>query len=171
MPLKHPTEIPKIPKTRNKKAEVAIAAIPTKKPDKIEYVCKAFFYYDTVNKKQFVSFTIETVMELKVFSYEVTVEVLKKKDGIYLVIMGLAAKTNYAPQVQPARKDNYFENLVGDVTVNVVKQDGSINSAIYNINFLEKKIMLVKEFLPEKENNRKFCNFIVAEEENSFKES
>ncbi|HPN39086.1 MAG TPA: hypothetical protein PL041_11850 [Melioribacteraceae bacterium] len=170
MPLKQPIEIPKIPKTRNKKAEAAIEAIPAKKPDKPEYTCKAFFYYDSMLKKQYVSFTIETVLELKVFSYEISIDVVRKKDIIYLVIMGLSAKTNYAPQVQPARKDNYFEDLIGDITVNVVKQDGSINSAVYNINFLEKKITLLKEFMPEKENNRRFCNFYIAPEENTFKE-
>jgi len=170
MPLKQPLNIPKIPKTRNKKAEAAIAAIPVKKPDKLEYICKAFFHYDSIYKKQYVSFTVETVLELKVFSYEISVDVIRKKDDIYLVIMGLSAKTNYAPQVQPARKDNYFEDLIGDITVNVVKQDGSINSAVYNINYLEKKITLVNEFMPEKENNRHFCSFFVATEENSFKE-
>jgi len=170
MPLKHPIEIPKIPKTRNKKAEAAIAAIPSKKPDKLEYVCKAFFHYDTVNKKQYVSFSIETVLELRVFSYEISVDIVRKKDEIYLVIMGLSAKANYAPQVQPARKDNFFDDIIGDITVNVVKQDGSINSAVFNVNFVEKKITLVREFMPEKENNRRFCSFYIATEENSFKE-
>jgi len=85
--------------------------------------------------------------------------------------MGLQAKPNYAPRVQPARKDTLFEELIGDVTVNVVKQDGSINSAIYNFNSVEKKIALVKEFMPEKENNRLFCKFKVSEEEFSFSDN
>jgi hypothetical protein len=109
-------------------------------------------------------------LELRVFSYEISVDIVRKKDEIYLVIMGLSAKTNYAPQVQPARKDNFFDDIIGDITVNVVKQDGSINSAVFNVNFVEKKITLVKEFMPEKENNRRFCSFYIAKEENSFKE-
>ncbi len=168
MPLKHPGSIPKIPKTRNKKAQAAINAIPQKKPDKLEYVCKAFFYYDEVIQKQYISLTVETIVEFTAFSYELSVEVVKEKDQIYLVLMGLFAKPNYAPQVQPASKDSLFDDLIGKKTINVVKQDGSINSAVYDFNLIEKKITLVDEFLPEKENNRLFCKFAVAVEEYSF---
>ncbi len=168
MPLKRPDSIPKIPKTRNKKAQAAIDAIPQPKPDKVEYICKALFYYDDLVNKQYISLAIETVVEFTAFTYELTVETVKDKEQLYLVIMGLQAKPNYAPKVQPARKDTLFEDLIGDITINVVKQDGSINSAIYNFNNVEKKITLIKEFLPEKENNRLFCKFKVSEEEFSF---
>ncbi|MFH0736225.1 MAG: hypothetical protein V1773_15575 [bacterium] len=168
MPLKHPDSIPKIPKTRNKKAQAAINAIPQKKPDKLEYVCKAFFYYDDMLQKQYISLSVETIVEFTAFSYELSVDIVREKNQIYLVLMGLFAKPNYAPQVQPARKDNLFDDLIGDVIINVVKQDGSINAAVFNFNLVEKKIELIKEYLPEKENNRLFCKFAVAVEEFSF---
>merc|ERR1711879_403896 len=109
------------------KMEAAIEAIPEKKPDKLEYVCKAFFQYDEVSKTQNYIFAIETVTEFVSFAYEVTVEIMHKKREIYFVLMGLKALTNMAPQVQPARTDIAFEDLIGDYTVYVVKQDGSIN--------------------------------------------
>ncbi|GJQ64272.1 MAG: hypothetical protein SCALA702_33250 [Melioribacteraceae bacterium] len=168
MPLKRPDELPKIPKTRKKKMEAAIEAIPEKKPDKLEYVCKAFFQYDEVSKTQNYIFAIETVTEFVSFAYEVTVEIMHKKREIYFVLMGLKALTNMAPQVQPARTDIAFEDLIGDYTVYVVKQDGSINAGKYHIDIYNKEIKLLETFLPEKENNRHFCDFKVAEEEFSF---
>ena len=93
---------------------------------------------------------------------------MHKKREIYLVLMGLKALTNMAPQVQPARTDIAFEDLIGDYTVYVVKQDGSINAGKYHIDIYNKEIKLLETFLPEKENNRHFCDFKVAEEEFSF---
>jgi len=168
MPLKKPDELPKIPKTRKKKMEAAIEAIPEKKPDKPEYICKAFFYFDKVNKIQNYVFAVETVTEFVSFAYEVSVEVMKKKREIYLVLMGLKALTNMAPQVQPARTDIAFEDLIGDYTVYVVKQDGSMNACTFNINIYNKEISIVEKFLPEKENNRLFCDFEVATDEFTF---
>ena len=49
MSLRRPKTIPKIPKTRKKKAHTSLTAIPVKKPDKLEYVCKAFYGYDVIN--------------------------------------------------------------------------------------------------------------------------
>lgn len=168
MPLKRPDELPKIPKTRKKKMEAAIEAIPEKKPDKLEYVCKAFFQYDEVSKTQNYIFAVETVTEFVSFAYEVTVEVMFKKREIYFVLMGLKALTNMAPQVQPARTDIAFEDLIGEYTVYVVKQDGSMNACKYNIDIFNKEIKILDTFLPEKENNRHFCDFKVAEEEYTF---
>lgn len=168
MPLKKPDELPKIPKTRKKKMEAALEAIPEKKPDKLEYVCKAYFYYDDVLKEQKYVFAVETVTEFVSFAYEVTVEVMKKKREIYLVLMGLKALTNLAPQIQPARTDVVFDDLIGEYTVYIVKQDGSINACKFDLNIYSREIKIIEKFLPEKENNREFCDFKIAEEEYSF---
>ena len=170
MPLKKPKEVPKIPKTRKKKPHTAISAIPSKKPDKLEYICKAFYKYDQPTKKQFCVFAIETVVEFTSFAYEVSVEALKEKNVIDFVLTGLRAKTNVVPLIQPARTELLFEDLIGDYVVNVVKQDGAINTAEYHFNIFKKEIVLLKQYKPKKKNNRLFCKFEVAVEEFSFPE-
>lgn len=170
MPLKKPKDLPKIPKTRKKKAESAISAIPQKKPDKLEYFCKAFYEYDNVTKQQFAVLSIQTVVEFTSFAYEISVEVLKEKNALNLIIMGLSAKTNMVPQIQPARTDIRLDDINGEVNVNVVKQDGSINAAVYNLNVFKKEIELVNQFIPEKKNNRLFCQFTVDKDSFTFGE-
>ena len=75
---KKPTSIPKIPKTRKKKAHTALSAIPTK-PDKIEYLCKAFYKYDDVARKQYSVFAVETLVEFTSFAYEVSVDITMRR--------------------------------------------------------------------------------------------
>lgn len=170
MPLKKPKDLPKIPKSRQKKAENALKAIPEPKPDKLEYICKAFYGYDNIEKKQYCVFAIETVAEFTSFVYEVSVDVIKEKREIIIVILGLKALTNLAPQVKPARTEIPFEDLIGEYEVKVVKQDGAINAADYSFNIFKKEIKLLKEYKPKKKNNRLFCKFEVAEAEFSFGE-
>lgn len=169
MSLKKPTSIPKIPKTRKKKAGTALSAIPTKKPDKIEYLCKAYYKYDDIARKQYSVFAIETIVEFTSFSYEVSVEVIKEKNVFNFILMGLKAKTNVVPLVQPAITELLFEDLVGDYIVNVVKQDGAINTGEFHFNFYKKEILLTKQYKLKKKNNRLFCKFEVAEKDFSFK--
>jgi hypothetical protein len=168
LPLRKPINIPKIPKTRKKKAHTALSAVPAKKPDKLEYLCKAYYRYDEKIKKQYCAFTIETVVEFTSFAYEISVEVIREKNVFYFIVMGLKAKMDAVPRVQAARKELLFEDLVGEYVVNVVKQDGAINSADYRFNIFKKEIILEKEYKPKKKNNRLFCKFKVAEEEFSF---
>lgn len=170
MSLKKPKSIPKIPKTRKKKAYTALTAIPTKKPDKIEYLCKAFYEYNETTRKQYCVFAIETIVEFTSFSYEVSIDVIQEKNVINFVLMGLKAKTNVVPLVQPARTELRFQDLVGDYIVNVVKQDGAINTGEFHFNIYKKEIVLIKQYKPKKKNNRLFCQFEVAEEEFSFPE-
>jgi hypothetical protein len=168
LPLKKPKEIPKIPKARKKKAEAALKAIPQKKDDKIEFICKALFRYDKKLKRQFLILSVETIVEFTSFAYELSVEIVKNKRIINLVVMGIKAQTNIIPEIKPAGKDFMFDDLVGEYTVNVLKQDGCINSAVFNYNIYNRTIDLVKEFIPEKQNNRLFCKFEVAENEFTF---
>lgn len=168
MPLKKPTDIPKIPKTRKKKAQAAIEAIPLKKPDKLEYYCKASFQYDPVIDEQFCVFAIETVAEFTNFSYSISVDFFREKNEIYIVLMGLKANTNMVPKVQPARSEVAFENLFGEYTVNVVKQDGSMNAGVYKFNLYNKEILLLDQYKVKKKNNRLFCEFSIEEDNFSF---
>lgn len=168
MPLKKPVDIPKIPKARKKKAEAAIAAIPEKKPDKIEYICNTYFHYDKTSEEQTYIVSLSTIAEFTSFMYELNVEVLREKREINIVIMGLSAQTNMAPEVQPARTDILFKDFVGEYTFNIIKQDGCINSVLYDFNTFKREIKIIKEYLPEKENNRWFCKFGVSLKENTF---
>lgn len=170
MPLRKPTDIPKIPKTRKKKPHAALEAIPTKKPDKLEYYCKAFFKYDQKTNKQNEILAIETAVEFTSFAYEISVEVIKERNVINLIVMGLRAKMDSVPQIMPARKEILFEDLIGDYTVNVVKQDGAINTGEFHFNIYNKEITLTKQYKPKKKNNRLFCEFRVANEEFTFPE-
>lgn len=171
MPLKKPKELPKIPKTRKKKPHAALLAVPEKKSDKLEYICKAFYKYDQSKKKQFCVFAIETIVEFTSFAYEVSVEVIQEKNVLDFVLMGLRAKPNVVPLVQPARTEIFFEDLIGDYTANVVKQDGAINTGEFHFNIFKKEIILIKQYKPKKKNNRLFCQFEIAEEEFSFSEN
>jgi hypothetical protein len=168
--LRKPKDIPKIPKTRKKKPHTALLAIPAKKPDKLEYLCKAYYKFDQSVKKQYYVFAVETVAEFTSFSYEVSIEVIKEKNVIDLILMGLKAKTNVVPIVQPARTELLFEDLIGDYTVNVVKQDGALNTGEFHFNIYKKEILLIRQYKPKKKNNRLFCTFEVAEDEFSFLE-
>lgn len=169
MSLRSLKGIPKIPKTRQKKAVNALEAIPAKKPDKIEYVCKVFYNYDPTSKKQLYTFAIETVAEFTSFLYEVSVEAVKEKNTITFFLMGLRALTNMAPKIQPARSEVSFEDLIGEYTINLVKQDGAINQAKYSFNIFLKEIKLLESVKPPKKNNRWFARFEVSEEEFTFK--
>ena len=170
MPLRRLKEIPKIPKTRKKKAHAALTAVPAKKPDKLEYICKAFYKYDEKVGRQYYVFAIETVVEFTSFAYEISVEVIKEKNVLNFILMGLKAKTNVVPQIQPARTEIYFEDLIGDYIVNVVKQDGAINTGEYHFNIFKKEIILTNQYKSKKKNNRFFCKFEVAEDEFTFPE-
>ncbi|MBI1936643.1 MAG: hypothetical protein HYS25_00820 [Ignavibacteriales bacterium] len=170
MSLRRPKEIPKIPKTRKKKAHAALTAIPLKKPDKLEYICKAYYKYDEKLQKQFCVFEIETVVEFTSFAYEISVDLIREKNIFYFIITGLKAKMDAVPNIQPARQELFFEDLIGDYTINVLKQDGAINSADYHFNIFKKEILLKKEYKPKKKNNRLFCKFEVANDEFTFSE-
>ncbi len=159
-----------MPKTRKKKAFTALKTIPLKKPDKLEYICKAFYKYDPTIKKQYSVFALETIVEFSTFSYEITVETIREKNEIYFIPMGLRAKTNVVPLIQPARTEIFFEDLVGDYIVNVVKQDGAINTGEFHFNIYKKEILLTKQYKLKKKNNRLFCKFEIAEENFSFLE-
>ncbi|MCX6152416.1 MAG: hypothetical protein NTX22_17960 [Ignavibacteriales bacterium] len=170
MPLKKPKGIPKLPKTRKKNIEAAKDAIPQKKENKVEYLCFAFFKFDSVFNKQFCTLRIITVAEFTHFAYELSVASSIHKNVIEITLLGLQAKINYLPKVEPAKVDIDFENLYGEYTVNIIKQDGSINSAVFNFNIFKKDIKLTKKFLPEKKNNRLFCDFIVSQNDFTFRE-
>ena len=162
MPLKTPGAMPKIPKTRKKHPSSFLENVPQKKEDKVDYNCSVFFHYDSLLKKQFYAVRLETAINFGSFSYSITYDAAKSKKTIDIVILGLKADIDYLPGARPAMSDIMFEELFGEFTVNIIKQDGCVNSAVYDFNIFKKEILLLKKFVPTKKNNRLFCDFTVA---------
>jgi len=171
MPLKKPNEIPKIPKTRRKSISALKKAIPLKKKTEIEFEVRFFFKYDGALRKQFYVIFINTIKEFSYLNYEVAVEVARNKDVIDISLQGLNMKHSYLVEPRSAYKELLFEDLYGEYTINLIKQDGSINTAILNFNIFRKEMVLVAEKIPSKKNNSRFCTFIIEKEYFTFQKS
>jgi len=161
MALKRPNDVPKIPKAREKNIDKLKKSTPAKKKTEIEFNCRIYFHKDGTNGKQKYRFEVETLKIFSFLNYKITAQARKEKKTIDISLLGLTALNDYVAKVQPANIEIDFEDLFGEYTVNVIKQDGSINSAIVNFNIFKKDIELAKEFLPEKKNNSKFCTFEI----------
>lgn len=161
MALKKPKEVPQISKAREKKIDKLKKVTPTKKKTEIEFNCKIYFHKDGINGKQKYRFEVETLKIFSFLNYKLTVQARKEKKVIDISLLGLTALNDYMAKVQPANVEIDFEELFGDYTVNVIKQDGSINSTLVNFNIYKKEIEIIKEFLLEKKNNSKFCMFEI----------
>lgn len=164
MALKKPKDVPKLSKSREKSIDKVKTITPKEKEGELEYTCKVYFYFNPHLKKQQYAVLIETTKLFSVLNYEITLNSSKKNKEIDVSIVGLKAVQAYLTQPGPANGEVFFDDVYGEFTVNVIKQDGTINSAVYNFNIFKKEILLIKEFLPEKKNNRRFCTFAVAEE-------
>ncbi len=167
MPLKKP-DVAKIPKTRKKNLRKLKENEPPNIKDGAEFICKIYFHYNHGQKKQQYCISVQTVKLFSVLNYNLTVEARKKKKEIDVNILGLKTSNNYLNSAGPAECESFFEELYGKHTVNIIKQDGSTNSAIFDINIFKKKISLVEELIPEDKQNGKFCLFEVAEEKFTF---
>lgn len=168
MPLKKPKSIPDIPKTRNKTFEKLKKSIPAEKKDQeIEYICKIYFSGKTQKNQQY-CFRLETTRQFSVLNYELSLDYKKEKKVIDIVVLGINTKSSYSNEAGVAFSEIFLEELYGEYEVNIIKNDGSINSAMFDFNIFKKRIELIKEFVPEKKNNRKFCSFLVDKESFSF---
>ncbi|HKI76968.1 MAG TPA: hypothetical protein VKA26_00345 [Ignavibacteriaceae bacterium] len=162
MPLKNPKKVPGIPKSRVKSIIQIKESTPRAKESEIEYTCLVYFYNNKQKQEQQYCVRLETMKNFSMLNYEISVKFKKDKNSIDISILGLNTKTTYLNEPGPASCELLFSSLYGEHTINVIKQDGSLNSALFNFNVFKKEIELVKEFLPDKKNNRKFCNFDVA---------
>lgn len=161
MALKKPKDIPKIPKAREKSIDKLKDITPMKKESEIEFNCRIYFQRDSIKGTQKYRLTIETIKLFTFLNYEITTKANKNKKNIDISIIGLKAKNDYVSKVQPAFADVDFDELYGEYIINIIKQDGSINSALVDFNIYKKEIKVIKTFLPEKKNNRLFCTFEV----------
>lgn len=161
MALKKPKDVPKIPKAREKNIDKLKKATPAKKKTEIEFNCRIFFHKEGSSAKQKYRFEIETMKIFSFLNYKISAQARKERKVLDISLLGLTAMNDYVAKVQPANVEVDFDDLFGEYTVNIIKQDGSINSALVNFNIFKKEINIVEEFLPEKKNNSKFCTFEV----------
>lgn len=168
MPLKKPKSVPKIAKARKKTIDKLKEGVPVKKEAELEFNCKIAFRFNPQKKVQQYAFILETEKLFSSMNYGVTTESKKNKKVIDISILGLTPKQTYFTEVGPAKSEVFFEDLYGEFTLNIIKKDGSINSAVVDFNVYKKEIKLLQEFLPPKKNNRKFCAFIVDQENFTF---
>ncbi|MDP3150890.1 MAG: hypothetical protein Q8N83_17360 [Ignavibacteria bacterium] len=162
-------EMPKISKSRKKTIPNLKHATPQKKDSLVEYVVNVLFKYDPALKKQFSVVTLSTVKLFTSLSYEISVDVQKGKNAIDISILGLNTRQSYYVSPNPATTELLFDDLFGKYSINVIKQDGSINSAMFDFNIYKKEIKLSEISLPKKKNNRIFTRFEVPTESFSFK--
>lgn len=144
MPLKKPKSIPKIAKARKKTIDNLKAAVPQKKEAEIEYNCKIAFKFNPSKKVQQYTFLLETEKLFSNMHYEITTESKKNKKVIDISILGLSPKQTYFSEVGPAKSEVSFEDIYGEHTVNIIKKDGSINSAIVDFNVFTEVTQSIK---------------------------
>ncbi len=168
MPLKKPKSVPEIPKTREKSTEKLKSAVPSKQSDEIEYHCKFYFFYNPAKKIQQYAVELETTRLFSMLNYQLSLKSAKSKNTIDISVLGLKATNNYTNEPGPAVGVVYFDDLYGKHQVNIIKQDGSINTAASDFNVFKKSIEITSESVPEKKNNSRFCTFKIAEEKFTF---
>ncbi|NCQ18788.1 MAG: hypothetical protein GW805_10745 [Ignavibacteria bacterium] len=162
-------KMPKISKPRKKTTTTVKKTIPQKKEASVEYIVTVFFKFDQRLKKQFSVISLATVKLFTSLSYEISVDVQKGKNSIDIRLLGLNTRQSYYVSPNPASTELLFENLFGKFNINIIKQDGSINCALFDFNIYKKEIKLIEISLPKKKNNRMFVRFEVPTEFFSFK--
>lgn len=168
MALKKPKDVPKISKAREKNIDRLKKTTLAKKKSEIEFNCKIYFHCDGNKAIQKYRLEIETIKLFSFLNYKLAAQARKEKKTIDISLLGLSALNDYVAKVQPATIEIDFEDLFGEYTINIIKQDGSINSAVVNFNIFKKEIELIKEFLPEKKNNSKYCTFEIDKDSFTF---
>ena len=168
MSLKKPKAIPEISKTRKRNPGKIKESLPAVNSNGIEYKCNVYFYYNPAKKNQNYAIEIETTRLFSVLNYNLTVDSKKLKNVIDIHVLGLKATNNYTNEPGPAVSIIYFDELYGRNIINIIKQDGSINSAVYYFNIYKKNIELIEEDVPKKKNNSRFCAFDIDKKKFTF---
>ncbi len=168
MSRKNSKEIPEKSKAGVTSDNNSENALPPQASDGAEYICGVFFYYNQSVKKQEYRISIETLRHFSTLKYELSLDIKKSKNVIDIHILGLKPVNAYLTDAGQACSVIPFEELYGKHTVNVFRNDGSVNSAVFDFNIFKKKIELIEEFEPQTKNNKKFCNFRVNEDKFTF---
>ncbi len=106
-----------------------------KKQHEYQYTLNIFPYFDEKKKREVIRFVVQTVRIFVHFRYEILLSNSIKDNIIQLNIEGLHVPTILLPESGPAVGIIDYENLYGTYTLNVTKQNGSLNTFTLNIDY------------------------------------
>ncbi len=93
-----------------------------------DYTLNIFHHYDERAKRQVVVFLVQTTKIFVSFRYEILLEDSLEGNVIDIKIVGLHVPELLMPQTGPARGRRDYENLSGDYTLHITKQDKTVNT-------------------------------------------
>jgi hypothetical protein len=105
-----------------------------KKGREPEYSLNIFHHYDEKIKRNVIVFLVQTIRIFVSFRYEILLEETVHGSVIDLKIVGLHVPELLMPQTGPAAGQRDFQELQGSYTLNVSKQDKTLN--IFQIEIL-----------------------------------
>ena len=98
-----------------------------KKKRNLDYTLNIFHHFDEQLKQNVVVFIVQTTKIFVSFRYEILLEDSHTAKDIYLKIVGLHVPELLMPQTGPARGRRDYQNLNGQYTLHVTKQDRTLN--------------------------------------------
>ena len=105
-----------------------------KKGREPEYSLNIFHHYDEKIKRNVIVFLVQTIRIFVSFRYEILLEETVRGSVIDLKIVGLHVPELLMPQTGPAAGRRDFKELQGSYTLNISKQDKTLN--IFQIEIL-----------------------------------
>lgn len=125
----------------------------------LEYYVRFYFEFDKVTGRQYYTIALSTFRLFSQLNYSITTKIKKQKDQITINLLGLSTNNSYYTNSYSAVSFLRLEELFGDFTVNVVKQDGTINSALVSFNIFNKTIEIRSTSSGNEGQDRIFCQF------------
>ncbi|MCK6614468.1 MAG: hypothetical protein L6Q47_09540 [Ignavibacteriaceae bacterium] len=125
----------------------------------LEYLIRFYFSFDKLTGKQYYIVEFSTFRLFSQLNYSITTKVKKQKDQITISLLGLSTNNSYYTNSYSAVSFLRFEDLFGDFTVNIVKQDGTVNSAQVAFNIYNKTIEIRSTSSGNQGTDRIFCQF------------
>ncbi|MCC6549689.1 MAG: hypothetical protein IT279_06430 [Ignavibacteriaceae bacterium] len=125
----------------------------------LEYHVRFYFSYDKITGKQYYVLALSTFRLFSQLNYSITTKIKKQKDQITINLLGLSTNNSYYTNSYAAVSFLRFEELFGDFTVNIVKQDGTVNSAVVSFNIYNKTIKIRSTSSGNAGEDRIFCQF------------
>jgi uncharacterized protein (DUF488 family) len=93
-----------------------------------DYTLNIFHHYDEQTKRNVVVFLVQTTKIFVSFRYEILLENSLEGSVINIKIVGLHVPELLMPQTGPARGRRDYEHLDGSYTLQVTKQDKTLNT-------------------------------------------
>lgn len=125
----------------------------------LEYYVRFYFNYDKATARQYYIIELSTFRLFSNLNYSITTKIKRQKDQITISLLGLSTNNSYYTNSYSAVSFIRFEELFGEFTVNVVKQDGTVNSAVVSFNIYNKTIEIRSTSSGKEGQDRIFCQF------------